>query len=294
MRASHIFEHHTIAALAALAGGPPAAPQAAAAAVATAGAFPAARLNQKDLDKFLGRLTARGPQPNEERRRPLRAVADAAGHAVPCAAEPTASERDYLIQIACRLRGPLDVAAFARAWRQMLDRHAVLRTSFHWTGIDKPLQVVHRQTRAAVCARGLERPAGGRAARRGLRFFPSASSAASTLSEAPLMRVALVRLGRRRTSVPLDVPSHRSRRVVRIAAAETRSSRATARCERARQVELAAPRARTATTSSGCSSRTSARPRRTGAGARRAQAPTAARRRPSGPAPRRRPPATPS
>ena len=37
-----------------------------------------------------------------------------------------------------------DVAPFLKAWQRVLDRHPVLRTSFHWEGLSKPVQVVHR------------------------------------------------------------------------------------------------------------------------------------------------------
>jgi len=38
---------------------------------------------------------------------------------------------------------PLNVVAFVQAWQQLIARHAVLRTSFAWAGLDRPLQVVH-------------------------------------------------------------------------------------------------------------------------------------------------------
>ncbi|MFF5173726.1 amino acid adenylation domain-containing protein [Micromonospora sp. NPDC000089] len=50
----------------------------------------------------------------------------------------------YLEQVTMRMRGPLDVGAYRSAWQAIVDRHAVLRTSFHWEGVDKALQVVHR------------------------------------------------------------------------------------------------------------------------------------------------------
>src|SRR5947209_5790803 len=52
---------------------------------------------------------------------------------------------EYFTQTTCALHGPLDPAAFEGAWRQVLDRHPVLRTSFHWESLEKPLQVVHRE-----------------------------------------------------------------------------------------------------------------------------------------------------
>lgn len=42
------------------------------------------------------------------------------------------------------IRGRFDHEAFRHAWATVFDRHAVLRTSFHWRGLRRPLQVVHR------------------------------------------------------------------------------------------------------------------------------------------------------
>ena len=49
----------------------------------------------------------------------------------------------YFEQRNCLLAGPLDVAAFKRAWQTVVERHAVLRTAFYWDEADKPLQVVY-------------------------------------------------------------------------------------------------------------------------------------------------------
>ena len=38
----------------------------------------------------------------------------------------------YVEQLSCALDGPLDQAAFARAWERVVERHAVLRTAFVW------------------------------------------------------------------------------------------------------------------------------------------------------------------
>ena len=50
----------------------------------------------------------------------------------------------YFEQLACTLAGPLDVAAFARAWQAVVDRHPALRTAFLQRGAGAPLQAVHR------------------------------------------------------------------------------------------------------------------------------------------------------
>ena len=48
----------------------------------------------------------------------------------------------YVEQLSCALAGPLDVAAFARAWERVIERHAVLRTAFVWKSQKRPLQAV--------------------------------------------------------------------------------------------------------------------------------------------------------
>ncbi|HVT17772.1 MAG TPA: non-ribosomal peptide synthase/polyketide synthase [Thermoanaerobaculia bacterium] len=47
----------------------------------------------------------------------------------------------YCEQLVWSLRGELDLAALQGAWRRIVDHHAVLRTSFLWEGLPKPLQV---------------------------------------------------------------------------------------------------------------------------------------------------------
>ena len=71
--------------------------------------------------------------------------------------------RSSFNQLSCRITGSLDTALFHAAWQQLIDRHPVMRTSFHWEEFDKPMQVA-RARHAAVGAGRLARPAGTRAA----------------------------------------------------------------------------------------------------------------------------------
>ncbi|HEX8472999.1 MAG TPA: amino acid adenylation domain-containing protein [Pyrinomonadaceae bacterium] len=48
-------------------------------------------------------------------------------------------------QLVCALDERLDVAAFEQAWRRVVERYAVLRTTFRWHNQDEPSQEVHRQ-----------------------------------------------------------------------------------------------------------------------------------------------------
>ncbi|RMF32481.1 MAG: non-ribosomal peptide synthetase, partial [Chloroflexi bacterium] len=99
----------------------------------------------------------------------------------------------YVEQLSCTLRGDLDVPAFRRAWQRVVDRHAVLRTSFVWKQLDKTLQVVHRQVTIPLEQqdwRGLS-PAQQQA--RLDAFLQQERRRGFDLSHPPLARLALMR-----------------------------------------------------------------------------------------------------
>ncbi|MCM3338069.1 non-ribosomal peptide synthase/polyketide synthase [Paenibacillus sp. MER TA 81-3] len=48
----------------------------------------------------------------------------------------------YCEQSAFTLQGTFDAQAFTRAWHQVMERHAVLRTRIEWEGLDHPVQVL--------------------------------------------------------------------------------------------------------------------------------------------------------
>jgi amino acid adenylation domain-containing protein len=53
----------------------------------------------------------------------------------------------YVRQYSYVIDAALHVDAFEQAWQQVLDRHPILRTSFHWESLEKPVQVVNRRVR---------------------------------------------------------------------------------------------------------------------------------------------------
>ncbi len=68
----------------------------------------------------------------------------------------------YRDQGICTLRGDIDPGAFLGAWQRLVDRHPALRTSFHWQGLSRPVQVVHRRVAVPFLAldwRGVTPPA---------------------------------------------------------------------------------------------------------------------------------------
>jgi amino acid adenylation domain-containing protein len=100
----------------------------------------------------------------------------------------------YVIQMSLRLAGPLDVAAFERAWRRVIERHAILRTAFFWEGMEKPAQVVYRQIELPLRRaswRGFEP---GEQKARLAAFLDAERERGFELTEAPLMRLALFEL----------------------------------------------------------------------------------------------------
>jgi amino acid adenylation domain-containing protein len=50
----------------------------------------------------------------------------------------------YVQQFSFPLPPDVDVVALESAWQKLVERHPVLRTSFHWEDLSKPLQVVRR------------------------------------------------------------------------------------------------------------------------------------------------------
>src|SRR6185369_7734219 len=100
----------------------------------------------------------------------------------------------YVLQMSLRLTGRLDTAAFERAWRHVAQRHAILRTAFFWEDLDKPVQVVYRETHLEV-ARSSCRDAGLEEQQARLaRYLESDRERGFDLTAAPLMRLALFEL----------------------------------------------------------------------------------------------------
>ncbi|MET0397904.1 MAG: condensation domain-containing protein, partial [Longimicrobiaceae bacterium] len=101
----------------------------------------------------------------------------------------------YVGQFGFVLEGPLDADALERAWQNAVARHEALRAGFSWDGLPRPVQVVRRETRLPFLRedwRGLDRA--GQEER--LEAYMAADRAAGfDLERAPLMRLALFRLG---------------------------------------------------------------------------------------------------
>jgi thioesterase domain-containing protein len=90
--------------------------------------------------------------------------------------------------------GPVDEPLYGRAWEQVIERHAVLRTSFHWQGLSKPVQVVHRAAAFRPEGRDWSDLSSDEQAARLAAYLDEDRGRPLALSQPSLMRWTLVRL----------------------------------------------------------------------------------------------------
>ncbi|MDQ2870861.1 MAG: amino acid adenylation domain-containing protein [Acidobacteriota bacterium] len=101
----------------------------------------------------------------------------------------------YLEQSVTSLRGQLDDARFSRAWNAVVARHTILRTSFHWEGLQKPVQVVYPAAPLTVGVldwRGLDAQA---QSTRLVELLREDRAKGFDLASPPLLRVTVCRTG---------------------------------------------------------------------------------------------------
>jgi amino acid adenylation domain-containing protein len=99
----------------------------------------------------------------------------------------------YVQQLLATLTGPLDPAAFARAWDRVCRRHAVLRTTFHADG-DEPRQRVHHAIDLPFAAHDWRPLPPAEQASRLQAFLADDRARGFDLARPPLQRVNLFRL----------------------------------------------------------------------------------------------------
>ena len=100
----------------------------------------------------------------------------------------------YLQQYANTVEGLLAPEAYGRAWQAAVDRHPMLRTSFHWEGQHRALQVVRRRVELPVT---IEDWSDGDETTRQARcaaFLAEDRARGFALDRAPLLRLAVRRL----------------------------------------------------------------------------------------------------
>jgi amino acid adenylation domain-containing protein/non-ribosomal peptide synthase protein (TIGR01720 family) len=157
--------------------------------------FPLARLNQPALDRLLaGRRDVEDIYPLS----PIQTLFFSANPGAILSA---------FDQWHCTLLGDLDVSAFQRAWLETLRRHTILRSTIHGEGLSEPLQMVHRDVRLPWTVEDWRGLPSDQQAERWSSFLKQDRAQPLTLSEAPTMRFALVRLSDKSWKFLWSVPA---------------------------------------------------------------------------------------
>jgi hypothetical protein len=100
----------------------------------------------------------------------------------------------YLSQLSCTFEEGLNESAFVRAWQKMVDRHPIFRTMFVWEGLDEPVQVVYKSLRVPFDCLDWRDAAPADQQTRLEKYLEADRQRGFDFSEAPLMRLSLIRL----------------------------------------------------------------------------------------------------
>src|SRR5690242_18119689 len=100
----------------------------------------------------------------------------------------------YVDQFVFDLPGKLDVDALKNAWQQVIDRHAILRTSFHWENLSKPIQVVYKNVDFSLEVRDWRGASPAKQEKSLESLLNEDRQTGFDLSAPPLMRQILIRI----------------------------------------------------------------------------------------------------
>ncbi|HEX8904103.1 MAG TPA: condensation domain-containing protein, partial [Longimicrobiaceae bacterium] len=146
--------------------------------------FPLAGLTQRQLDAVVAETRVEDLYPLSPLQEGLLFHALYGGQA-----------QEYQVQVARRLEGSLDPELLRRAWAEVVGRHAVLRTSFVWEGVPRPLQRVEAAVEVPwVVEDWRDRPREEQEAALE-RYLADDRARGFVLHRAPLLRGALFRVG---------------------------------------------------------------------------------------------------
>jgi amino acid adenylation domain-containing protein len=100
----------------------------------------------------------------------------------------------YVKQVTYALSGELNVPALEQAWQEVVKRYAILRTFFVWEDLKKPVQVVQAEAEVKLHREDWPGVAGAELERRFAEYLEADRVRSFDLSQAPLMRMALIAL----------------------------------------------------------------------------------------------------
>ncbi|MBP5974299.1 amino acid adenylation domain-containing protein [Brasilonema sp. CT11] len=101
----------------------------------------------------------------------------------------------YFEQLLCILCGELNFPTFQQAWQQVVARHPVLRSSFYWEEIEKPLQMVSKQMELPWVELDWRHLTPNEQQQNLEDFLEGDRQKEFDLSQAPLMRFTIIQLG---------------------------------------------------------------------------------------------------
>jgi amino acid adenylation domain-containing protein len=100
----------------------------------------------------------------------------------------------YFTQETWTLRGELNVTYLEDAWRQVVERHPVFRTSFVWEGVDEPLQLVYKRVSLPLIKHDWRAVSTAEQQQQLALWMEEDRRRPFDFSEAPLMRLILIQL----------------------------------------------------------------------------------------------------
>ncbi|MCZ8125784.1 MAG: amino acid adenylation domain-containing protein [Microcystis sp. LE19-114.1B] len=100
----------------------------------------------------------------------------------------------YFEQLVCTLKGQLNLSFFQEAWQKIVAKYPVLRSSFHWEEIEKPLQIVSQIVELPWMVYDWKHWDNLQQKEALESFLKSDRTLGIELDQAPLMRFALIEL----------------------------------------------------------------------------------------------------
>jgi amino acid adenylation domain-containing protein len=101
----------------------------------------------------------------------------------------------YCQQLVCAAYQDIELPHLVTAWRQVIQRHAVLRTGFRWDGLETPLQEVHGSLEPRFVSDDWSQLTATEQEQRLDHFLDTDRRQGFELTDAPLVRFALFKLG---------------------------------------------------------------------------------------------------
>ena len=101
---------------------------------------------------------------------------------------------NYFEQISVTLAGDLNVSIFKSSWKEILQRHSVLRTSFVYKKIDKMLQIVHENLELPFFFEDWSAEQKEDHVNRIKEFLKKDKKLGFNLNKAPLLRIYLIKV----------------------------------------------------------------------------------------------------